>query len=268
MKKQVFIGIIAALLTILVFTNSFAKEKKATLEEIRLKIQKRFDSMDKSLQAASGKIQAAKIDRKTIRKAIRDLYKANPDSIDCALVDIEGIMQIIEPEEYHKFQGANISSQSQVRILHKTKKPVMSNIFLSVEKVWSIDVEYPVFNKNGILAGSVSVLFSPAGVMGKILSPYIKKTPYKFSILETDGECIYDTNVKLIGKNMLKDPKIRKSPGMKKAVDSILRKTKGSGAYKIKLPGSKEEVNEEVTWTTVDLYGTKWRVVLIEREHE
>ena len=58
----------------------------------------------------------------------------NFGTIPQAIADIKaGKLVVVEPPEYRKFEGADISKQAQVIQLHRTRKPVLSAVFRSVE---------------------------------------------------------------------------------------------------------------------------------------
>ena len=260
--KKILCSIMVILFVLLTQAYAFANDEKIILQEIAKKLSKQFSDLDDSLESAAKKAGKTSMKNVELRKILTDLYKSNPNSVDCTFVGADGVMKMVEPAKFRSFEGTDISKQEQILRLHKTKKPVMSKLFLSVEKIYSIDIEYPVFSRNGNLTGSLSILYKPEKLAGNILNPYIKKTPYKFSILQTDGICVLDSNEKLIGKN-LKDLDLKKSPGMANAVKAILKDRDGRGEFNITIQNVGKDMDEKLFWTTVELYGTEWRIVLI-----
>lgn len=265
MRKTLTVFLLAIMLFV-AGTPCFASgkaEKKKVLSAILNKIDLRFKTMDKHLKSTAAEIEKVKNKNEEIRLALASLCRALPFSIDCSFIGADGIMKIVEPRAYSKFEGTDISRQEQIRKLHHEKKPVFSKVFLSVEKVYSVDVEYPVFSGKNKLMGSVSVLLKPEMFLGDIFEHYLKNTPYKFSVLQVDGLCIFDRHNDLIGKNFLSDPQLKKSPGLLKATKEIIGKKEGFDLFDVDLPGVGDNLKEEVFWNTVEMYGTQWRVVLI-----
>ncbi len=76
-------------------------------------------------------------------------------------------MITIEPAPFRRFEGTGISSQEQVKRIMATGKPVMSNVFRSVEGVPAIDAEYPVCDPWRAETGVRECSFLPRKVPGQ-----------------------------------------------------------------------------------------------------
>lgn len=110
-------------------------------------ISKALKIMGRDLKEAAketGKLGADK--ESEIRKLLLGLCRNRPYVVDAAFVDSTGVMKMIEPEQYKKHEGADLSKQEAVIQMLISKKPRMGKVFDSVEGLKSVDVEYPVFS--------------------------------------------------------------------------------------------------------------------------
>lgn len=261
--KKLFSLILALIFIFLTQSHAIAADDRVTLFEIAKNLSQHLNVLDDSLEAAAKKAGEAGPNNDKLRRILSELYKSNPDSVDCTFVGIKGIMNVVEPAKYKSFEGADISKQEQVVRLHKTKKPVMSKLFLSVEKVYSIDVEYPVFSHDKKLQGSISILFEPEKLVGTVLNPYMKKTPHRYLIVQNNGICVFDSKKKLVGKDLKKEADPKKYPQLAIAIKDITKDRDGRGIYNVIVQDVGPDTDENVLWTTVELYDTEWRIVLI-----
>lgn len=261
--NKILCSILAILFVFLTMNHAYAGDDRVTLFEIAKNLSQHLNVLDDSLEAAAKKTGEAGPNNDKLRMILSDLCKSNPDSVDCTFVGITGIMKVVEPAKYKSFEGADISKQEQIVRLHKTKKPVMSKLFLSVEKIWSIDVEYPVFSKDRKLQGSISILFEPEKLVGTVLNPYIKKTPHRYLIVQNNGICVFDSKKKLLGKDLKKEADPKKYPQLAIAVKDITKDRDGRGIYNVIVQDVGPDTDENVLWTTIELYETEWRIVLI-----
>ena len=58
-----------------------------------------------------------------VRKLLPGLCRKRPYVVDAAFIDSTGVMKIIEPEQYKKHEGADISKQEAVILMQKNKGP-------------------------------------------------------------------------------------------------------------------------------------------------
>ncbi|MFP4498391.1 MAG: hypothetical protein ACLFQV_09300 [Vulcanimicrobiota bacterium] len=245
---------------------AFAMDGKDALDKVRTKIQKEFNELDESFTQATSLIKKSEINESCIRNALTLLCNANSFAIDCSFINKKGVMQYVEPSYFKRFEGTDISGQKQVQEVQKTKKPVLSDLFVSVEGTYSIDVEYPVIDNKKEFQGSLSILFRPDAMLADILKSY--KDDYIFTVLQADGVCIYDDNYKLIGRNLKTSRKHAKSEGFIDAMETITRQKQGTSSYGLISPVSGEEFVEKIRWDTVSLYGQDWRIVITEKNKE
>ncbi|MBE0585426.1 MAG: cache domain-containing protein [Desulfofustis sp.] len=190
-------------------------------------------------------------------------------AVDCATIDSQGRMITVEPPQYRSFEGKDISGQEQVKRIRKTRKPVLSSVFRSVEGYDAADVEYPVFNPEGRFIGSISVLFKPEKFLGDIIKPLVNGVPMDIWAMEKGGRILFDVDPAQVGLNLLTSTEYRSYKQVVRLVKRIAITPQGDGAYRFKKTNlSGGDVNKKAYWQSVSLYGTPWRLVGIHLEQE
>lgn len=98
--------------------------------------------------------------------------------------------------------GSDISQQEHVKKIHATKKPVISNIFKSVQGYYAIGIHVPIFKQEEFV-GSMAILI-PVDKIGEIFLGQIKQNKRINASLITDNyTVIYCTDKSHIGKTYL-----------------------------------------------------------------
>ncbi|MEI8348563.1 MAG: cache domain-containing protein [Candidatus Omnitrophota bacterium] len=231
------------------------------VENIRDKVSITFDAIDNDMSRAAREIYPAAREGYDTRNVLSSLYKAHKNIVDCAFVDSEGVIAVVEPEAYKNFQGQDISRQEHVQRLHQTQKPLMSEAFLSVEGFRAVDIAYPVF-KAGAFAGSLSMLCEPHIFLSGIITPLIKGDNIEVWVMQKDGMILYDRNAEGIGKNIFTDNDYQNFPQLLNLAKRISREREGQGNYTFWQDGFAKPVQKNACWATVDFHGTQWRIVV------
>ena len=197
-----------------------------------------------------------------IRKLLQKNCNAGrPYVIDSTFIDSKGIMKIIEPAKYRRYEGSDISKQEAVMKMLKTKKPRMGNVFLSVEGIKSIDIEYPVFSKENHFLGSVSMLVMPDGLIRSVAAPIEKDMGVKCMVMQKDGLILYDTDTEQIGLNTFQDPLFKDHPALIALAKRMVKEKKGTGFYNFQVRGTEKVVRNRAVWKTAHFFQNDWIVV-------
>lgn len=103
---------------------------------------------------------------------LENFYQKNSDYIE-AITRVDSIGKILYtfPED-KTLIGKDISNQKHVQQVIKTKKPVVSDVFLSVQGFYAIAMHVPIFNNNNYV-GSLAILIS-IDQLGKLYLEKIK----------------------------------------------------------------------------------------------
>ena len=222
-----------------------------------------FSKLDADVARAANEIGKTGIEDEGAREVIRNLAKSTGRySINCSVVNAKGIMVMVEPAEYKKYEGSDISKQPQVLRMWSTKQPVMGDLFMSVEGFYASSLEYPVVSSKGDLLGSVSLLFKPEKIFSLVIEPAIKDMPVRAWAMQKDGRIIYDADPAQIGKMLLEDPMYKPFPGVASFVKKVAAARTGSGSYDFYDIGTNNIVSKDAIWTTISVNGTEWRLIV------
>lgn len=253
---------------LLVFvTAAEAAHQPLALTTAQNKVTAEFTRLDNSLKKAALELGKTGISGDNARRILATTCEELSYAIDCATVDTLGRMTTVEPEKYRSFEGKDISAQKQVKRILKTRKPVLSAVFRSVEGDEAVDAEFPIFSPDGHFIGSISVLFKPEQFLGDIIKPILQGIPMDIWVMERGGRLLYDVDPAQIGLNLFTSPEYHSYKQVVRLAKKIARTPQGSGVYRFKkatLDGP--EVNKKAYWQSVGLYGTAWRLVGIHLE--
>jgi hypothetical protein len=246
------------------YAQQSLKEPPAVLNNLKNSLDSALKKIDGRLIMASKKTAMSGLKGKKTRQALSDLCRKTPGSADCATVDLSGRIVTVIPVAHKKHEGVDISSQEQVIRLQKTGSPVFSSVFRSVEGIDAIDIEYPVFLRNKILAGAVSLLIKPKDFLSYIILPALEGLPYEAWLMQKDGRILYDKDARQIGLMLFEDPLYKPYERLISAGRDIARDKKGSGSYEFIAVGHQSPTRKDIFWDTVGLYGMEWRLVVVE----
>ena len=199
------------------------------LAELEKDITLRLDKMDADLSVAAKGLSKTGLRGPEARKILQELCLSVSYAVDCAAVDSSGRMITVEPQEYRKFEGADISKQEQVIRLHKSKKPVFSKVIRTVEGFEAVDIEYPVFSSEGGFMGSVSLLIRPETLLSGVATPLVQGLPLDVWAMQKDGRILYDPDEEEVGRMLFDDPIYKPFTQLLSLGMTISKEKSGSG---------------------------------------
>jgi hypothetical protein len=238
------------------------------ISELGKEISLKLSRIDADLIVAAKGLSKTGLHSPEARKILRGLCRSTPYAVDCATVDSTGIMRTVEPEEYRRFEGADIGKQEQIVRLRATKKPVMSKVIRTVEGFDAVDIEHPVFSSQGEFIGSVSILIRPEALISGVATNLVQGLPIDIWAMQTDGRILYDPDTEEIGKMLFEAPIYEPFPQLQSMGATISKEKSGSGSYEFFAKGLKKPVTKYAYWTSAGLYGTEWRVVATHTQAE
>ena len=250
---SVFAGLL--LMTALARAEKVELPPPGFLAPLRQQVQQALDRLDGVARTAADEVRAAGPTTAEARRTLTRLAGASPCVVDTAFVDAQGIMRMVAPAAYQRFEGADISRQKQIRRLHQTRGPVLSGSFVSVEGIEAVDLEYPVLDPRRRLTGSISLLLKPELLLREMAPSAGLPAGWEFWVLERDGRCLYGPRA-WVGKNLFRD----REPGLGVLGRQIARRPEGNGSYESR--GSSEGGSARTAyWLTASLHGTDWRLL-------
>ena len=242
--------------------NASSLDMRKNLLRVTEYLSQKITQMEENLLEASGIFASYDNLPKDIRGILTFLYNKSPYVFDVAYVNTDLIMQYMAPEKYQHFEGTDISNQEQMQQIKTTKKPVVSNLFITAEDLYGIDVEWPVFNRSGEWKGSLSMLLEPYEFFGDIIQKSLKNTDYEIWIMQSDGTIIYDIDREEINENLFKNGIYYNYKELQDLGRQITRQKEGHGVYTYLETGRDISVSKEAYWSTLNFHGNIWKVVI------
>ncbi|MBN2107892.1 MAG: hypothetical protein JW832_10750 [Deltaproteobacteria bacterium] len=248
-------------------TRTEAASAPVALDDAVRDIAAAFADIESDIGQAAADCAAAGGDRKAIREALGRLHAEHTAAADVAFIDTRGIMQVIEPAAYKKFQGADVSGNAHNKKMLAEQKPLMSESFKALEGFSAVAIQYPVID-SGAFSGSVSMLLRPESLLKALVEPRLKGVPVDIWAMEPAGRIIYDPDAEEIGRNIFSDPLYAPFPGLIEAARLIAGTAQGMATYYFLGRGMTASVKKYAYWQTVAVYGRPWRIVLTKAEKE
>lgn len=223
-----------------------------------------LNALDRDLAEASGRLANLDLKREAARRVIRRLHARHSDCvIDACTISPGGVMLLVEPARYSSFEGKDISGQEQIKTLMRTRRPVMSRVFRTVEGIEAVDLEYPVFGPEGKYRGSMSVIFQPWVLIGKSVHDLVAGMPMEVWAMQPDGSIIYDVDPHEVGRNLFTDKTYQPFPELVQLGRRIAAVPEGHGSYSYFKAETSEVVRKNAWWVSLELHGMAWRLVSI-----
>ena len=218
-----------------------------------------FAKIDSSLADAAREVP------RDAAKTLEGLCSSLP-AASCAFVDDKGRIIGIFPEEYKNLVGSDVSKQDHVAKLLKTHKPVMGEVFTSLQGFSAVGIYRPVFSKAGKFSGAVGILVKPEVVLSDVFSASEGKDGFNFWVMDKTGRILYDPDKTQIGKILSTDEVYIRYEKLQALAKKIAVSGRGEGEYEYYKTGSREVVAKLASWDTIGLYGTQWRLVAVTRK--
>jgi hypothetical protein len=201
-----------------------------------------------------------------VRKLLQSCNAGRRYVVDSTFIDHKGIMRFIEPQQYQKYEGSDISKQEAIIKMLKTQKPRMGNAFVSVEGIKSIDIEYPVFSKGKQFLGSISMLIKYDELIRSVAATVEKELGVNCMVMQKDGLILYKTDPTQIGHNTFTDPLYKDYPEVIALGKRMIKEKEGEGFYSFTTPGTKNVVKKRNVWKTVHFFNNDWIIAAYKEE--
>lgn len=200
-----FVLVATAFLFLFMAGQAFAADNlSSAASKIESGILNILNGIEGTISRAAKETGKASLNHETeVRKLLQSCNTGRPYVIDSAFIDSKGIMKFIEPEQYRKHEGSDISKQEAVIKMLKTQKPGMGNVFVSVEGIKSIDIQHPVFSEGKQFLGAVSMLVNQHEMIRTVAATVEKELSVRCWVMQKDGMLLYETDPAQTGLNLL-----------------------------------------------------------------
>lgn len=187
----------------------------------------------------------------------------HPSLVNMITFDKWGVVISAEPMPFHFMEGLELSASKNVAQMLAKKMPVMSDVFQPKSGPSGAAISAPVFDDNGRFIGAVSSLCSVPALMNDVLPRLSTGTGFTFTILQLDGEILYDTDAAQIGMNVVHGPDFAAFPQTQALAARVVKESTGRGTHSYFVDTADQQVVEkECYWTTIGAHGIVWRLAI------
>jgi polar amino acid transport system substrate-binding protein len=232
------------------------------LMQLQASIQGQLNDLDMAVADSSYQLSATGIEGESARSILLNLTGSSPYFTEATTGSPQGKIVTAEPAVFRNSEGTDISKNNATIRLMQTKGPVFSAVFRLVEGYDASIISYPVFSASGQFIGGIGAIVKPAELLGSIIAPRLLKTNYSFTVIQTDGLSLYDSDPSQVGKNLFDDPMYQSYPQLLALGKNVVAERSGMGSYIFLNKEHDRNVTKEVYWTSVGLHGNEWRLVV------
>jgi signal transduction histidine kinase len=200
------------------------------------------------------------------QRYLKLFYEANQEQVlAITRLDEHGIIRYNFPQ--NDSVGTDLSRQQHVRELLRDHKPVVSDVFKSVEGLDAVALHVPVF-KESEFKGSVGILINFQSLAHRYLNVIkIGQTGYAW-VISRDGTILYTPVTGLAGKSVFET--IKDSPSLKVMVDQMLQGRQGVAQYTFDRIGDQtvEPTAKYAVYLPVSAGNTFWSIAVATAEQD
>ena len=252
----------------LTLTQQSQKQEMMTLlMQAQASINAQLENLDSNLQTACQRLSTTGLSGAAADEVLLDLVSNNTLIVNAATCGVKDVLEAVQPSEYSNIIGQDISSQEQNIRMHQTMRPAMSDLIPLVEGFPGVVMVAPVFDSNGQFIGSLSIVIQPYQLISPIVEGPINGTPLFMWAMQVNGTLIYDPDPQQQGKNLFTDPIYTNYTEVQAFTHQVAEQQSGYGTYQYYNTNldsaSKQVVSKEAYWTTIGIYGTQWRLVIV-----
>jgi len=217
-----------------------------------------LETLDGRLGHATSAIGRTDLTDDAARAILADLSATDPAIVDCTVSNTEAILMAAEPAEYHGTEGADLRDQPNVQHILASKRPIMSDLITVAEGFPAVVISTPIFTDESRFVGFSSIVIQPDILIAGLVA---EGTPFQVMVVQKDGRILYETDPTQIGRMTFEDPLYADHPDLLNVARRVSAERYGTASYAFAAGG--QAVQKEITWTTVGLHGTEWRVAVI-----
>jgi hypothetical protein len=260
----VSIFFVAVVLPLICFS---ASPSSILADDVAYRIDRQLKAIDADLARAARLIQKDVRDPIGKRQALNGLCSGKAYAVDCVFVNTGGIMEVIEPRKFRKYEGTNIGDHELVRRINTDHQPVFSQIFISAEGLEGVVFEYPVFGPGKKFAGSISLFVMPEVLVQETIKDVKLEKGMGIQVVEPSGANVFSTEPEQIRLNVLTSPQYKGYTQLHDMVKKIISEKEGTGMYHYTKPGTEVVVKKSAIWKNISFYDNYWRVVVTTEAH-
>ncbi len=251
--------------------NDAATTKQQMLSQLiktQTTVNTKLAELDLTLQTACQKLSLTGLTGSQADDVLREVCAENPLIVNAATADAKDLLVAIQPTNYSSIIGKDISDQEQNVHMHLSMAPTMSDVIPLVEGFPGVVMVAPIFDGNDRFMGSLSLVIQPSELIRTSIAASPEGTSqYSMWAIQLNGTLIYDPDPTQQGKNLFTDPIYTDYPEVHAFTQQAIDSQTGYGTYQYYIKNldqaSNQVVSKEGYWTTVGIYGSQWRLVVI-----
>jgi len=200
------------------------------------------------------------------RRYMQLFYEANQEQImSITRVDERGVIIYNFPQS--SSVGVDVSNQEHVREMLRDHKPVVSDVFKSVEGINAVAVHVPVF-RGTEFKGSIGILINFQSLAKRYLDVIkVGQTGYAW-VVSRDGTILYTPITGLAGKSVFEV--IKDSPSLDVMVNDMLKGHEGTAIYTFDRIGDRNvgPTRKYAVYLPVQIGNTFWSIAVASAEQD
>ncbi len=183
---------------------------------------------------------------------IKDFYNISSGDISgITRVNKNGVIVYTFPYAKNAI-GKDIRYQDHIRYILKEKKPVLSDVFMTVQGFRTIAYHVPIFD-NGKFNGTIAILIPFKTIADNFLQSLKRGISVSVWMISREGIILYSNEKKMVGEKMVD---FVKSDSQKKIIEKMSSGFKDDSSYII---GKKSYL---VSYSPVNLKNTYWSIAV------
>ncbi|XHH08413.1 MAG: hypothetical protein ACFCUE_12695 [Candidatus Bathyarchaeia archaeon] len=227
----------------------------SALSQVQVNINRELQKIGSSLAYASEQLTYTGLTGAQANTVLSQLASNSTYIIDAGTQDMNNIMVAVQPTSYSSVIGLNIGEQTWLNTNPNGPiEPMMTPVIPLIENTTGVAMAAPVFNTNKEMIGTVSVIFNPQQLAAACVAQSSESSKYEFSVMQTDGYCMFDSEPEYQGTNLLTNTSITGYSLIYNSVSNTANNI--SGYYLYDYSGT----NWQCYWTTINAFGQDWRL--------
>lgn len=174
---------------------------------------------------------------------------------------------IIHTFPFSRAIGSNISEQKHVKEILRTHKPVISDVFMTVQGFNAVALHVPVF-KESVFKGTIAIVVNFEILTKRYLDVIKVGETSDAWVISSEGTQLYSTTPGFAGKSVFENYKAY--PSVLAMVSDMLKGHEGIAEYTFDRIGDRTvgQINKYAVYAPIQLGNTFWSIVVSSAEQE
>lgn len=200
------------------------------------------------------------------KRYMKIFYEAHRDQIR-SITRIDERGTIIHTVPYSSSEGRNISGQTHVQEILKEHKPVISDVFKTVQGFYAVALHVPVF-RSSVFKGTIAIVINFESLAKRYLDVIkIGETGHAW-VISRDGTQLYSPVSGFTGKSVFEN--IKGSPSLIVMVNDMLKGLEGTATYTFDRIGDRNvgQIKKYAVYMPIHIENTFWSIVVASDEQD